>query len=66
MQTTAQTPQNRVVKITLTDADYFTTEMSSHVTDAQILDYYKVGQKINMGKGEHDYFTTIQTVTILR
>jgi len=59
-------PQLRAVKVSLSDGDHFTTEMAHSLTDAQILDYYKIGQKINMGKGENDYFTTISNVQILQ
>jgi len=59
-------PEQRKAKITLSDGNHFITSMNHELTDEQILDYYKVGQKINMGKGENDYYTTIQTVTILQ
>jgi len=59
-------PQLRAVKVSLSDGNSFSTEMAHNPTDEQILDYYKIGQKINMGKGEHDYFTTISDVKILQ
>lgn len=45
-------PQLRAVKVSLSDGNSFTTEMAHSLTDEQILAYYKIGQKINMGKGE--------------
>lgn len=59
-------PEQRKAKITLSDGDHFITSMNHSLTDEQILDYYKIGQKINMGKGEHDYYTTISDVQILQ
>jgi len=59
-------PEQRKAKISLADGDHFITSLNHSLTDEQILVYYRVGQEINMGKGELAYLTTISNVQIVQ
>ena len=37
-----------------------------NATEAEARNYYKVGSRINAGRGEHDYYETIKGVEIVR
>jgi len=55
----------REVRVTFNDGDVIETNMAGHVTDEQILEYYKPGKIFNLGKGAQDYFASVQSVEII-
>ncbi len=56
----------REVKVFFSDGDVIHTNMAAHITDEQILDYYKPGRVFNLGRGEHDYMATVESVQIIK
>ena len=59
----------RIVEVTYLGEDGKTfsqvTNMAAHLSDAEILDYFRQGRKFNKGKGESDYMAVVQSVQII-
>lgn len=54
----------RHVTVTFKDGDVINTNMSGHLTDEEILDYYRIGKMFNIGRGEHDNVQAVANVVI--
>ena len=55
----------RSVKVVYSDGTHITTSMNPNITDSEIRQYFKVGQRANIGQGERDKVVTIKSVEIL-
>lgn len=57
----------RNVTVKYSDGSEINTDMASHLTDAEIRDYYKIGKQFNLGnapvKDDGNYGDNVQTVT---
>ena len=54
----------RSVTVEFEDGDVINTNMAAHLTDADILDYYKVGKTFNLGNGDKDKMVAVKNVII--
>jgi len=54
-----KTKELRHVKVTYSDGNVIYTDMAAHLTNEQILSYFKVGKWFNIGNSEDN----MQTVT---
>lgn len=54
----------RHVTVEYSDGQKIPTSMAAHLTDEDIRNYFKVGKKFNLGKGEHDDVQTVVNVVI--
>lgn len=55
----------RRVKVVFDNGDVINTSMAAHLTDEEILDYYKVGKVFNLGSGELDNLQKVKEVILL-
>ncbi len=58
-------PSLRVVQVTYEGGDIITTSMAAHLTNKEILDYFKVGKKFNIGS-VRDKVRAVKSVVILK
>lgn len=63
-KTLKENKELRKVKVNFENGDSISTNMASHLTDQEILDYYKVGKEFNLGNPE-DNMTKVKSVEIL-
>lgn len=54
----------RNVTVTFKNGETINTNMSGHLTDDEILDYYRIGKMFNIGKGEYDNMQAVENVVI--
>lgn len=54
----------RSIKVTYSDGSVIDTNMAAHLTDAQMLDYFKVGKRFNLGNGPEDKIATVVSAEI--
>lgn len=55
----------RSVKVTYSNGTSMTTSLNPKVTDAEIKQYFRIGQRVNIGSGENDKVVKITNVEIL-
>lgn len=55
----------RAIEVKFSSGNFIRTNMAAEITDKEIRDYYRIGLRLNVGRGEHDYFETIEQVNIL-
>lgn len=55
----------RSVKVTYDDGTVISTSMAAHLTDDEILDYFKIGKTFNIGDGPNDKMAKVANVEIL-
>lgn len=55
----------RSVKVTYDDGTVIPTSMAAHLTDDEILDYFKIGKTFNIGDGPNDKMAKVANVEIL-
>lgn len=56
----------RCVKIKFSDDSELITNMSAHLTDEQIKDYYMFGNTFNVGSGENDKIVKVSHIEIIK
>lgn len=56
----------REVKVTYSNGEVIETSMASHLTNAEIRKYFKIGKVFNVGKGASDELAKVKSVKILR
>ncbi|MEK6829505.1 MAG: hypothetical protein AABY15_05210 [Nanoarchaeota archaeon] len=56
----------RGVKVTYSDGTVIPTSMAAHLTDEEILNYFKKGKVFNIGNGELDNMQAVEDVEIIR
>lgn len=61
------TKELRVVRVTYDNGDVIETSMAAELTDAEILDYFKIGRYFNIGffSGDDDKMAKVTKVEIL-
>lgn len=50
------------IKVNFVGGNYIETSFNG--TDAEIREYYRVGSRMNVGRGPDDYFETVESVEI--
>lgn len=55
----------RSIKVTYSDGTIIETNMAEHLTDKEMLDYFKVGKSVNIGAGGKDKMATITKSEII-
>jgi hypothetical protein len=59
----------RTIKVTYLGEDGLifdeTTNMAAHLTDAEMLDYFRQGKWFNIGNGTKDYMAMVQKAEII-
>ena len=56
----------REVEVIFSDGTKMQTSMSAQLSDDDIKNYYKVGSKFNVGRGEKDKEVKVKSVKILK
>lgn len=59
-------PPLREVRVTYSNGETIGTDMAAGLTDAEILDYFRIGRWFNIGHGEHDLMAAVEKVEILK
>jgi hypothetical protein len=52
-------------KVTYSDGTVITSSINPNISDDEIRKYYRVGSKVNIGRGEHDKMVKIVSVEVL-
>jgi hypothetical protein len=55
----------REVAVTYSDGTTITTSMAAHLSDADIKNYFRIGQEFNLGSGGKDKMVKVKSVKIL-
>lgn len=58
-------PPLRAVRVTYSDGSVIATDMAAHLTDQEMLDYFKIGRQFNIGSVT-DNMQTVTKCEILR
>lgn len=56
----------REVAVTYSDGTTITTSMAAHLSDADIKNYFRIGQEFNIGSGGKDKMVKVKSVRILK
>ena len=56
----------REVKVIFEDNNVIHTNMSAHLTDEEIREYYKVGRQFNISSSESDRLVKVKEVEIIQ
>lgn len=54
------------VTVYYTNGERISTSMNPNLSDVEIKNYFRVGERMNIGNGEYDRMTTIKKVVIHR
>jgi len=57
--------QLRSIRVVFSDGSELTTSMAAHLTDQEMLDYYRVGKQFNIGSGGKDKMVTVKSAHVL-
>lgn len=59
-------PKLRAVRVIYDNGNVIETSMAAHLTDEEILNYFRIGRKFNVGSSERDVIASVTDVEILQ